>query len=122
VSNTSVNLGRRNSGILTRLQGEFCLHLYGISCPCHIVHTIAKQGCKAFFKSSGFDVEELTGDLCYWLDELIKRKAELESYSQFCDVQYKQILDICSTRLSSLQAVIKRVIDCMNHYKVIFSQ
>ena len=110
MDNTSVNFGRR-SGILTRLQSEYCPHLYGMDCPCHIIHNTAEQGYEAFSKSSGFDVEELAVDLCHWFDKSTKRKAELESYSQFCDVRYRQILDFCSTRWLCMQAVIKRVID-----------
>ena len=48
MDNTSVNFGRR-SGILTRLQRELCDHLYGIGCPCHILHNTAKQGYKSIF-------------------------------------------------------------------------
>ena len=110
MDNTSVNFGRR-SGILSRLQRESCPHLYGIGCPCHIIHNTAEQGYKAFTQSSGFDLEELAVDLCYWFDKSTKRKAELESYSQFCDVQYRQVLDFCSTRWLCMQEVIKRVID-----------
>ena len=91
MDNTSVNFGRR-SGILTRLRSEYCPHLYGMGCPCHIIHNTAEQGYKAFSKSSGFDVEKLAVVLCYWFDKSTKRKAKLESYSQFCDVHYRQIL------------------------------
>ena len=120
MDNTSVNFGRR-SGILTRLQREFCPHLYGMGCPCHIIHNTAEQGYKAFSKSSGFDVEDLAVDLCYWFDKSTKRKAELESYSQFCDVQYRQVLDFCSTRWLCMQAVIHRVIDMYEPLRSYFS-
>ncbi len=110
MDNTSVNFGRR-SGIMSRLQREFCPNLYGMGCPCHIIHNTAEQGYKAFSKSSGFDIENLSVDLCYWFDKSTKRKAELESYSQFCDVQYRQILDFCSTRWLCMQAIIRRIID-----------
>ena len=50
-------------------------------------------------------------DLCYWFSKSSKRKAELESYSQFCDIEYRQILDFCSTRWLCMRAVIKRVIE-----------
>ena len=49
----------------TRLQKEYCPHLYGIGCPCHIIHNTAKQGYKAFSKAAGFDLEELVVDVCY---------------------------------------------------------
>ena len=98
MDNASVNFGRRN-GILARLQRESCPHLYGIGCPCHIIHNTAEQGYKAFSTSSGFDLEELAVDLCYWFDKSTKRKSELSSYSDFC------------ARWLCMQAVIKRIID-----------
>ena len=111
INNTSVNFGRR-SCILTRLQREFCPHLYGMGCPCHIIHNTAEKGYKAFSKSSGFDVEDLAVDLCYWFNKSTKRKAELESYSQFCDVQYRQVLqpDGSACKLSYIGSL------SMNHF------
>lgn len=50
-------------------------------------------------------------DVCYWFDKSTKRKAELNSYSEFCDIEYKKILDFCSTRWLCMQAVVKRIID-----------
>ena len=82
MDNTSVNFGRRN-GILSRVQRDFCPHVYGMLPLSYILHNTAEQGYKAFSRSSGFDVEELAVDLCYWFEKSSKRKAELESYSQF---------------------------------------
>ena len=73
MDNTSVNFGRR-SGILSRLQREVCPHLYGMGCPCHIIHNTAEQGYKAFSKLSGFDMEALAVDLCYWFDSQRKER------------------------------------------------
>ena len=110
MDNTSVNFGK-HGGILTRIQKEYCPHIYGMGCPCHIIHNTAEQGYKAFLRSSGFDLEEVAVDLCYWFDKSTKRKSELESYSQFCDIEYKQVLDYCSTRWLCSQVVTKRIID-----------
>ena len=82
-----------------------------MGCPCHIIHNTAEQGYKAILRSSGFDLEEVAVDLCYWFDKSTKRKSELESYSQFCNIEYKQVLDHCSTRWLCSQVVTKRIID-----------
>lgn len=110
MDNTSVNFGKRK-GILTQLKKESCPHIYGMGCPCHIIHNMAEKGYKAFSVASGFDIEELAVDVCYWFDKSTKRKASLESFSTFCDIEYKQMLDFCSTRWLCMHAVVKRMID-----------
>ena len=110
MDNTSVNFGKRK-GILSQLKKESCPHIYGMGCPCHIIHNTAEKGYKAFSVASGFDIEELAVDVCYWFDKSTKRKASLESFSTFCDIEYKQMLDFCSTRWLCMHAVVKRMID-----------
>ena len=79
MDNTSVNFGKR-SGILTRLQTDFCPHLYVVGCSCHLIHNTAKQGYRAFRASSHFDLEEVAVDLCYCFDKSTKRKIDTANF------------------------------------------
>ena len=106
VDNTSTNLDERNS-VKTRVltENQEC---YFLGCPCHIIHNTAHKGSSAFTKVTGFDVEDFCIDLYYFFDKSSKRKSILESYSKFCDQEYRRILK--HVRWLSLERAIERIL------------
>ena len=61
-------------------------------------------------QATGFDVEDLVIDNYYYFDKSTKRKNELASYCNFCDVQYRQILKHVNTRWLSLELAVSRTL------------
>ena len=55
------------------------LSVYFCGCPCHIIHNTAHNAVEAFTQSCGFDVEDFTIDLFYWLDN--KQKERMSFYA-----------------------------------------
>ena len=89
VDSASTNLAKRNS-IKTRVLAEN-QEYYFLGCPCHIIHKTAYKGSSAFTKVTSFDVEDFCIDFYYFFDKSSKCKSILESYSKFCDQEYRQI-------------------------------
>ena len=96
VDNTSTNLGKQNS-VKTRVlkRNQEC---YFLGCPCHIIHNTSHKGLSAFTKVTDFDVEDFCIDLYYFFDKSSKRKCILQSYSEFCHEEYRQILKHVTVR------------------------
>lgn len=91
IDNTSVNIGvwyslksritKRNSSV------NFC------GCPCHIIHNTAQEAGEPFTQSYGFDAEEFTINLFYWFDKYTIRKNEPLSFCEFCDQEYRKVIN-----------------------------
>ena len=105
---TSVNIGCRNS-IKSRVQ-EKNEAIYIMGCPCHIVHNTAGKAGDAFYKATGFNVDNMVIDLFYWFDKSTKRKASLQRYCHFCDTTYREIVKHVNTRWLSLERAVGRVL------------
>lgn len=108
VDNTNVNIGRRNS-IRSRVHEENG-NVYFVGCPCHMVHNTACKAAEVFQKETGFDVEDILVDLFYWFDKSTKRKNELSSFCEFCNIQYRQVVKHVSTRWLSLEYAVDRTL------------
>ena len=106
VDNTSVNIGIRNSLKTRILQRNSAIYFNG--CPCHVLHNTAQKASTAFGGCCGFDVEEFAIDLYYWFDKSTKRKNDLHSYSEFCDLEYRSVIKHVSTRWLTLELAIER--------------
>ena len=100
VDNTSVNLGRSNSIKTRALQQN--PSTYFIGCPCHMIHNTATKAAESFESKTGFDVEDMLVDLCYWFDKSTKRKNELSDYCEFCDIKLLSMFQPVGSALSSL--------------------
>ena len=118
VDNTSVNMGCRNS-IKTRIQ-EKNEAIYIMGCPCHIVHNTAGKAGDAFYKATGFNVDDMVVDLFYWFDKSTKRKASLQRYCDFCDTTYREIVKHVNTRWLSLERAVGRVLQQYSALKSYF--
>jgi hypothetical protein len=108
LDNTSVNLGKHNS-IKTRVTQKNP-ETFFMGCPCHIVHNTAEKGAQVFSDVSGFQLEELLVDIYFWFDKSTQRKAGLEDYCKFCDIEYRKVLKHVSTRWLSLELAIDRIL------------
>ena len=118
VDNTSVNMGCRNS-IKTGVQAEneaICI----MGCPCHIVHNTAGKAGDAFYKTTGFNVDDMVVDLFYWFDKSTKRKVSLQRYCDFCDTAYREIVKHVNTRWLSLERAVGRVLQQYSALKSYF--
>ena len=118
VDNTSANMGCRNS-IKTRVQ-EKNEAIYIMGCPCHIVHNTAGKAGDAFYKATGFNVDDMVVDLFYWFDKSTKRKASLQRYCDFCDTTYREIVKHVNTRWISLERAVGRVLQQYSALKSYF--
>ena len=108
VDNTNVHIGRRNS-IKTRVH-QHNPSVYFVGCPCHMVHNTASKAADAFEGETGFDVEDMLVDLYYWFDKSTKRKNELFSFCEFCDIQYREIVKHISVHWLSLECAVERTL------------
>ena len=147
VDNTSVNMGCNNS-IKTRvLQENKAIYIMG--CPCHIIHNTGGKAGEAFetvsgtenincilwrnihvlklnylyitlIKVSKFNVEDLVIDIFFWFDKSTKRKASLNEYCSFCDIEYRQIVKHVNTRWLSLERAVGRVLQQYDALKSYF--
>ena len=89
VDSCSVNVEIHNS-IRTWLEAKYS-PLYTFVYPCHFIHKAAHYGAKQLQAACCFGVEGVAVDIFYYFDNSIKRKGELQNFSEFCDIKSRKI-------------------------------
>ena len=92
-----------------------------MECPCHIIRNTAHKESAGFTCSTKFDVEDFCIDIFYYFDKSTKQKNALQSYAEFCDHEYHDILKHINVRWLSLERAVKRILLQYSSLRVTFS-
>ena len=107
VDNTSTNMGIRNSIKSRALEkNDNCCF---IGCPIHIHYNTA-YGSSTFTKVSGVDAEDFRVNLYHFFDISFKRKSVLMEYTQFCNQEFRKILEHLNVRWQSLELAVDHLL------------
>uniref|UniRef100_H3A606 HAT C-terminal dimerisation domain-containing protein n=1 Tax=Latimeria chalumnae TaxID=7897 RepID=H3A606_LATCH len=101
-------MGKHNSLMSRAKEKNKDIYICGI--PCHITHDMASKASAEFAQETGFDLDDFCIDVSYWFVKSTKRKAGLEEYCQFCDQDYKPVIDHVSIRWLSLEMATNRIL------------
>ena len=81
-----------------------------MGCPCYIIRNTAHKGSAGFACNAKFDVEDFCIDIVYYFDKSVKRKNALQSYAEFCDQVYHDILKHINVRWLSLERAVEIIL------------
>ena len=84
--------------------------VYLMGCPCHILHNTALYAGKGLEEMVNFSVDDLCVDIFYWFEHSFKRKNLLSEFCDFCDVQYRQVIEHVSTKWLGLESAVEHVL------------
>lgn len=99
--NINTNVGQHNlikSRALTENKSLFIT-----SCNCHLVHTTACQGRKAFENIFECDIEEHQVNIYYYFKKSMQRKRISKDYFELVDEEWNNIIQLVSTTQFSLE-------------------
>ena len=76
----------------------------------HVIHNTAHKGSVRFTRVTKFDIEDFWIDIYFYFDKSTNRKKALQSYAEFCDQEYRDILKHVNVRWFSLERAAKRIL------------
>ena len=74
-------------------------------------HNMACKASEAFSDATDFNLEDICIDTYDYFDKRSKRKSLLDEYAEFCEVEYRQVINYVNTRWLSLETVVRRNLD-----------
>ena len=78
-----------------------------MGCPCHVTYNIAHKRSVGFTIVTKFDIEDFCIDTYFYFDKSTKQKNALQSYAEFCDREYRDILK--HVNWLSLERTVERI-------------